>query len=258
MGANRSGYQNSAIAAARSRWPEARLEKEICGWTHQDIYDAAEKCFQLVAKTCQHTCLIPIERKESGALGRISRCRAVFYAGILAVGLASCAYKLCICLSLLFQKDFRVRTFVSVASFLATFVAWLPAVALAYVPAEAADLVNSWASVLQYARGIDGRKRSLISDDLTAMNVIGLTFLPAWLGMTSGMLFIIFDDLPVSRLTLLRKLGVVDKEHIVFWQCVSFLLELVLNFMLWLSVAFVSMLMFMGIGVLKTFGRAVG
>ena len=72
------------------------------------------------------------------------------------------------------------------------------------------------------------------------------------------MLFAIFEDLPVSWLPLFRTLGLVNEEHIAFWQCVSFLLEFVLNFLLWLSLAFVSMLMFLGIGVLKTFGRALG
>ena len=247
-------YENSA-AAAPCVLERAPAENKFFGWTQQNVYDAAEKCFWLVAKCSQRTSLIPIEQKENGSFGLISKCRAVFYAGIFAAGFASLAYKLCICLRLLFQKDFSVRTFVSVASFLVTFVAWLPAVALAYVPAGAADLLNSWASVLDRASDIDGHRRSLILDAMTAMNVICLAFLPTWMATAGGMLFIVFQDLPVSCLTLLRTLGVVNEEHIVFWRCGSFLLEFVLNFLLWLSLAFVSMLMFMGIGVLKTFGR---
>ena len=252
-----NSYENSA-AAARHSWTGGHLEPKFFGWTRKDIYDTTEKCFQLVAKYCQHTFLIPVERNGNGAYGLISTSRGVIYASIFAAGFASCAYKLCICLSLLFQKDFNVRTFVSVASFLVTFVAWLPAVALAYVPAGAADLVNSWDSVLECASSIDRRQRSLISDDVTALSVICLTFLPAWMATSGGMLFVIFEDLPVSWLTLFRTLGVASGERIVLWQLMSFLLELVLNFLLWLSLAFVSMLMFMCMGVLKTFGGAVG
>ena len=81
-------YENSA-AAARRLWEGARHEKKIFGWTQHDVYDAAEKCFRLVANSCQHTFLIPIQKKGNGPFGLILKCRAFLYVGIFAAGFAS-------------------------------------------------------------------------------------------------------------------------------------------------------------------------
>ena len=225
-------------------------------FTKLDISSYARRGFNLVSRLCQKYCLVPITQLENGNFAEASRDQKFKCYLFSTYGALTCVYKLWGTATLALQSGFHVNVAVCIASFVLTFVSWLPSFAFIFVQNESVALLNTLVPALEYLdRKCGGAKRQQFTNKLTCLKIICVTTLPAFAPLLTVVAMLLFDDLPVAGIGIALHTNLVTKPGLLYVAgfMATMIIESVTSFLLWMNIAMVLHISFVATEVLNIF-----
>ena len=217
---------------------------------------AAEAVLKYIIRVCTLFCLIPIEPSgEHFQLAPLWK-RIIHY--LLASFYASfTVYKLAVTVYLLIYTESNVVFFMCLCSLIVLLLSTIAAATgSSWRTQEALDLLASFESLRKHMEESTGERIDLLSDVPFCLKCIAACWLAHCTAMNAAALSIVFDDLPVCVLPILKWLGLIPQNSIpsIVWQIGFYPLEVLTLLPPMIAAAFTCYMFLLGMGVLKFYG----